>query len=287
MSCIAPIKLIEEDRVVPCGGCNFCLSRRRSDWSVRLFNHFMDSFNAFFVTLTYDDDHIVYGSEATGTLEREVIKTLHHSLRKINARATKSRESQGQSIFKDGKGNSRRIQYYTVGEYGSEGARPHYHSIIFNVYPETLRKLAEGSLWNKGMIKVGSVTHASINYVTKYVIDRDTHSDCAPFSMMSKGLGVGYLERNSAMHTRGQLKGYVVHQGRRVAMPRYYRDKIFTEFEREYLTIEGMKEMDNRYFEELDRLIAMDVYRPADYIEERKQRDHDQIRIKSIKLNTI
>jgi len=257
MSCIAPIKLKEMDRVVPCGGCNFCLSRRRSDWSVRLFKEHCVSNSSFFITLTYDEEHIVYGNEIFGTLNKLDLMRFHENMKLTQKRLIKNGKA---------KKTQKRIKYYAVGEYGSETRRPHYHTIMFNCNMQTIQKLADNKIWIKGMVHIGSVTNASINYVTKYVIDRDMLTkDQKPFSLMSKGLGEDYLQSNSKWHTGETLKGFMRHNGTTVAMPRYYRDKIFTKEEKEWMNEKGIKELDNKFFEELDRLESMGVYRPMDY----------------------
>ena len=60
----------------------------------------------------------------------------------------------------------------------------------------------------------------------------------------SAGIGSGYFERNdwkNNVYKRGETKEtYVYRNGTRAMMPRYYRDKIYTETEKEYLWIEKL-----------------------------------------------
>ena len=102
---------------------------------------------------------------------------------------------------------------------------------------------------------------------------------------MSKGLGAGYLE-NSKMHSEN-MRGWMKHNGCKVALPRYYRDRMFTDDQKELLNMQNENEIDKVFWEELDRLIAMDVYRPLEYIKDQKQMLHDRIKVKSLKLNTL
>jgi len=78
-----------------------------------------------------------------------------------------------------------------------------------------------------------------------------------------------------------------LHQGKRVALPRYYRDKIFSAEEREYLNGVATMELDRAFWEEVERIKAFGIERPMEYVSERKQEMHDKIRVKSIKLNTF
>jgi len=218
----------------------------------------------------------MYGTELTGTLYKPDLMRFNQSIKKY----------QGRSFTSDLKLTWPRIKYYCVGEYGSKTRRPHYHGIYFNIHPKTLQHIAKDG-WDKGNVHVGSVTDKSINYVTKYIIDRDyEHEDQKPFSMMSKGLGESYLQKNAKWHTDA-MRGYMMHQGRRIAMPRYYKDRIFSEEEKDLLAKGAIKIADEKYFQELDRLEQMGVIDPLGYLKDQKQYEHDKIRIKSQKLNSL
>ena len=42
---------------VPCGKCAACLTNRRNDWAVRLKVEHQNADSAYFITLTYDEQH--------------------------------------------------------------------------------------------------------------------------------------------------------------------------------------------------------------------------------------
>lgn len=181
-----------------------------------------------------------------------------------------------------------KIKYYGVGEYGSKTMRPHYHSIMFNLYPDTLNRILDLKLWNKGHIQAGGVTHASIDYVCKYVIDRDmdNRENERPFAQMSKGIGENYLIKNYEMHKKG-MRNYVLHNGVKQGLPRYYKDKIFEAYEKDIFKVMATEEETRCYFEELERITRFGVEDPRGYIKDRVQMEHDKIKVKSEKLNTI
>lgn len=54
--CVQPIKVRGYE--VGCGRCYECQSLRRSEWAFRMQYEFKCNPNAYFLTLTYDDEHL-------------------------------------------------------------------------------------------------------------------------------------------------------------------------------------------------------------------------------------
>jgi len=136
-----------------------------------------------------------------------------------------------------------KLKYYACGEYGSKGARPHYHAIIFNVPDDEMFFKAwtvDGS--PIGIVHVGQVSGDSIAYTAGYVNKRQLtaprrNDDRVPeFSLMSKGLGSNYVTPAIAsFHTTDLNRNYITKDGGdTIAMPRYYRERIFSDDERSY-----------------------------------------------------
>jgi hypothetical protein len=134
-----------------------------------------------------------------------------------------------------------KIKYYAVGEYGGETMRPHYHLIMFNANAEMVQRA--WALDNKtiGHIHIGSVTEASIGYTLKYMTKQGkipVHKNDdrqKEFSLMSKGLGSNYLTENMINWHKSDLnkRMYVpMKDNKKIAMPRYYKDKIYNEAEK-------------------------------------------------------
>ena len=73
MECVSPIRIRHpttgEFIDVPCGKCVFCLSRRRTSWVFRLKQELKYRMNALFLTLTYDDDNVVWGETHSMTIK--------------------------------------------------------------------------------------------------------------------------------------------------------------------------------------------------------------------------
>lgn len=144
MRCVKPIQLGKN--LVPCGKCNFCLEVKRGDWSFRLQQELKVAKSAHFLTLTY-------ATEPLHGLDKTHIQLFHKRLRKEQSKVTTDK-----------------LRYYVVGEYGTKTNRAHYHSILFNLHSDIVPDLDR--IWSHGHILAGSVTPASIHYVTKYVINR-------------------------------------------------------------------------------------------------------------------
>lgn len=137
--------------------------------------------------------------------------------------------------------NRSRVKYYLCGEYGGRTKRPHYHAIIFGVNEESCRKCWTSKTGQIGSLHFGTVTGASIGYTLKYMckphrIPQFRGDDRIPeFSLMSKGLGLNYLSDEMVQWHKNDLNSrmYVpIEDGKKIAMPRYYKDKIYTDAER-------------------------------------------------------
>lgn len=122
------------------------------------------------------------------------------------------------------------MKYYAVGEYGTEGNRPHYHAIVFNCLPDTLVEAWQDKDDEIGFVHMGEVTTASIHYVTGYLIGGSTNNEAEPnFSIMSKGLGLSYLENPKIFNHFHENKTFEImgEGGENLQLPRYYRKLVF------------------------------------------------------------
>lgn len=201
---------------VPCGRCPPCKQRRVNGWVFRLMQEHKQSSNSHFVTLTYDTDNVPISQNGFMTLDKPDVQKYFKRLRKLMPDV--------------------KFKYYLAGEYGTQNKRPHYHFIAFNC-PD---KQHFFDAWNKGSVHVGDVSNDSVAYTMKYIDKasfRKMHSrdDRIPeFSLMSKGLGDNYLTPESVQYHKDDISRLYMTKpgGYRIAMPRYYRNKIFNERER-------------------------------------------------------
>lgn len=230
---------------VPCSRCWPCLERRANAWAARILQEKKRSNSAHFVTLTYDDAHVPIDKETMNlTLDKTEIPRYMKRLRKLHNQAYK--------IDKKLKAESKPLKYYAVGEYGEDLERPHYHIILFNAIIDLIPMA-----WIKekkliGLIDIGEqgVTAGGARYLCQYMLtgQEETGGRQKPFSLMSKNLGSNYITTEikkwhlqttgTAIEHNGKIietrdRYYMIQDGFKIALPRYYRDKIFPKIYRE------------------------------------------------------
>lgn len=237
MACITPFsmkhKSTGESMSFPCGKCPPCLKRRVSQWSFRLLQEDKRSSSAFFVTLTYEVPPL--SGRNFMTLSKYDFQCFMKRLRKITTAAYCGKCKRS--------GVVPAIKYFAVGEYGGKTLRPHFHAIIFNSTEADI--VAAWSLGGKpiGHLHFGGVTGASIGYSLKYMmkpgkIPMHANDDRVPeFQLMSKGLGENYCSESMNRWHLADLENrmYCNVDGKKIAMPRYYKDRIYTQSEREVI----------------------------------------------------
>lgn len=219
--CIYPITLgdkegLKKHKVVPCGKCVPCKRRRQAGWSFRLMQEAQHSFSAVFLTLTYADEHLTYG-DTWPTLVKRDFQLFMKRLRKEHH-----------------KKSDKKLVYYACGEYGESTYRPHYHAILFNLRPDMLFDARLSEIWKLGNVRVDPCNIKTIQYVSKYVMKSDKKPDDVEpeFSLMSRGIGKGYLtDAVKKYYKQNQLPYVVWKDGQKMTMPRYYKERIFSEEE--------------------------------------------------------
>lgn len=288
MMCISPVSVPRpngqgaRDRItVPCSKCYACLARKRAEWAFRLSNELKASDTAFFFTLTYSDEY------DKGTVSKRDIQLFIKRLRKGIAEAHKTSESEhltpkgiipplsnrvpqiAEKGPKTGTYGSvkkePKFRYFVTGEYGEKTNRPHYHGIFFNI--PNIRGLFKydsafnlvNDAWGLGIVHVGEVTPASINYVAKYCITRHLPQvgvKMPPFSLMSTKPGIGdeYLKTMTNYHRSTMTPYGQGMDGIKVPLSRYYKDRLWTEKERAVLNQELLELSDENMQKEIARI---------------------------------
>lgn len=195
--------------LVPCGKCAFCLTNKRSQWMFRLAHEMrLQEHPGYFLTLTYDEKHVKRVHDCGLSLRFRDVQLFLKRLRKEKYYA----------------------KYVCVGEYGFETQRPHYHMLLWTSAPPGRIE----ALWRQGQIHFGQLTMASAMYTLKYIIQpkQKQVGRLEPTrAQFSKGLGLGYLTTGVYdYHTfdYDEPVMFSVVDGRKVALPRYYKQKIFT-----------------------------------------------------------
>lgn len=231
------------------------MKKKARDWKIRLTEEIRtDTKSAEFITLTFSNESIKELTDAIHKVEPELEGYALDNAIAILAQKKFSNR------WKKKRGT--RIKHWLVTELGHNGTENiHLHGIVWNdiktekrekqnhkIRAEFIRDIKE--TWKYGFVYIGDyVNEQTVNYITKYVlkIDED-HKEYKPTILASSGhgktIGSGYLKRWDS--TRNKYKegntneAYSNRQGYQMGLPIYYRNKIYSEEEREKLWLEKL-----------------------------------------------
>lgn len=145
---------------LPCGQCIECKLARSREWAVRLMHERKLHDDAFFLTLTYDSEHVPADMSLSVSEAQKFLKRYRKAFGKV--------------------------RFFLAGEYGELNYRPHYHAIFFGPRPaDAVRCNIEGRdplyvseslnrCWGKGNVPFGDVTFESCAYVARYCTKKIT-----------------------------------------------------------------------------------------------------------------
>lgn len=232
---------------VGCGKCIECRKQEKTKWQVRLLEDVRHNNNAKFVTLTFSNKSIA-------ELTKEIKGLKGYDLdNEIATLATRRFLERWRKKYK------KSLRHWFITELGHEGTEHiHMHGIIWS-NEELDKKLTKHKtqlldeaekVWQYGWIWKGKkrndgtyqnfVNEKTVNYLTKYVhkIDKD-HEYYKAKVLTSAGIGSDYLKREDS--NRHAYKGtetketYKTRTGHEIGMPIYWKNKVWTEEEREQL----------------------------------------------------
>lgn len=170
---ITEYKTIRDYVLIPCGKCIECRLQYSRNWADRCMLELQDHKSSYFLTLTYDDQHVHtnrYLDADTG--EFGFRQTLCKSdLQKFWKRL---RKNCGQ-----------KIRYFACGEYGGKTLRPHYHAIVYGLELDDLvfyKRSSQGfnyytseflsNTWSNGYVVVTDVSWDTCAYTARYVLKK-------------------------------------------------------------------------------------------------------------------
>lgn len=254
------------------------MQSRRNDWTFRLKQELKSSYNAYFITLTYADHEIPEViDEKTGEYKFSLCKRDFQLFMK----SLRAKQSKKTDI---------KIRYYSVGEYGTKTHRPHYHAILFNVHQEIINQITD--IWQLGHTHTGQVTDASIHYVTKYHVNKSFQKLDLPsepeFTLMSRRPGIGstYIKINALWHQENGYN-YVVNNGYKQRLPRYFKNKLFTEDELKAMS--KINEINNEKAQQdtYQKLLQLGIKDPYTYMYECNMNEQKQVKRKNKNENDM
>ena len=241
--------------LIPCGQCIGCRIRQREDWTTRIELEARDypKEQVWFVTLTYDDDHVPGMLTRTGEIMRKVQYTWKPGESRPESVQILLYEDIQKFLKRLRKAYRGKLRYFVAGEYGEQTARPHYHMILYGWEPTDLKNLYKihhngyytsewlSNLWGMGQIQIAQAVPETYRYVAGYVTKKMYEIDgkkanayyelgqTKPFACMSlkPGLGDHYYQEHKAEIWR---QGYIqCTNGKQAQIPRYYEKQMEAE----------------------------------------------------------
>lgn len=211
-------------------------------WAFRIEYHIRTVKHAYFITLTYMD----------GTLDRTPNGYLTLTKKHFTNFIKRIRKKLGDN--KDTPFNDR-VKYIVTGEYGTKRQRPHFHAILLNVPYEEIQRH-----WSYGIADIKEVNTNRIAYCFKYIQKPKrrklvhTRDDRLPeYVDFSQGIGKQWLTDQKISYHRRNIDNPTITlaTGQRIAIPRYFKERIFSDEERKYIA-EKMEELSR--FSDTDQL---------------------------------
>lgn len=160
--------LVDVPVQVPCGRCIGCRLDRSLSWALRCVHEASLYDENCFITLTFNDEHLLDNSSLKVSDFQNFMKRLRQKI------------------------SPRQVRFFHCGEYGAKFSRPHHHACLFGFdFPDKVlfKKSAQGDiytsemlslLWPFGFSTVGRVTFESAAYVARYVLKKWSKENLSP-----------------------------------------------------------------------------------------------------------
>ena len=238
--------------LIPCGQCIGCRIRQREDWTTRIELEARDypKDEVWFITLTYDDEHVPGMIVKTGEIMRKVQYTWKPGEKRPSSVQLLLYEDIQKFLKRLRKAYRGKLRYFVAGEYGEQTARPHYHMILYGWKPTDLENLYKihhngyynskwlADLWGMGQIQIAQAVPETYRYVAGYVTKKMYEIDgkkenqyyelgqTKPFACMSLKPGLGdhyYQEHKKEIWRQGYIQ---CTNGKQAQIPRYYEKQM-------------------------------------------------------------
>lgn len=236
----------EKATLIRCGHCPACKMESASSWANRMEMELPYHENAWFLTITYDNENVPYRytwDTGTGEVLIENLSLCYDDIQKFwkNLR---------RNIDYHKRGDSTKLKYYAAGEYGGTTHRPHYHAIVYDlpILKEELKyyKKKNGivyynvdwlnKVWGKGYIVIAPAEWHGMAYTARYTTKKIYGKEGKEFyeslgiekenCWMSKKPAIGelyYYDHAEEIYKNDKIQ---LKNGRVCKPPRYF-DKLF------------------------------------------------------------
>lgn len=261
----------ERAKYVPigCGKCMECKKQKSRGWQVRLHEEIRNNKCGKFVTLSFSEESLVHLEKDLNTIRIKIINILnkqenkryskkykplegYHLDNELATLATRRFLERWRKEFKTS------CKHWLVTELGQLNTeRIHIHGLIFT--NETKQTISD--IWKYGNVWIGDyVNEQTINYIVKYIYKTDEkHKYYNPVILTSPKLGYNYINRNDSKLNKYNNKKtnelYVTRTGIKLPLPIYYRNKIYTDEEKENLWL-NLLDKNTRYINKIKINVA-------------------------------
>ena len=244
---------IPDERVkwvaIGCQQCIECRKQKAREWQIRLQEDLKHNANAKFITLTFSNECILKLKEQIDKKmsvddDGKLTETPLEGYELDNEIAT---QAVRYFLERWRKKYKKSLRHWLVTELGHEGTENiHLHGIVWTDNLDEVERIWQyGYVW-KGKKHyneiINYVNEKTVNYIVKYVNKIDEkHKEYKSKILTSPGIGNGYMKRSDWI--KNVYKGtetkttYRTKSGHDMAMPIYFRNKVYSEKERELLWI--------------------------------------------------
>ena len=232
---------------IPCGKCLECRLSYSKQWANRMMCEALYSDDNYFLTLTYDNEHLRINELGLATLFKKDFQDFMKRLRRRIEPDT--------------------IRFFSCGEYGDHTFRPHYHAIIFGLKIPDLEYFGQSTgfpvyiskfisdVWSKGHVLIAPVSWSTCAYTARYVVKKANRysKDSSAFDLiepefclMSRRPGIGrqYFDDNVDNIYKYDELTFSTPQGGKTSKPPKYFDKCLERLnESWYIAIKEHRKM--------------------------------------------
>ena len=228
------IPAISDKRVlyvpIGCTKCIECKKQKANQWRTRMLEDIKVNKNGKFIGLSFTN-------KALEEIEKEAPNIKGYELdnwvatRAVRLWLERWRKKYGKSL-----------RHWLVTEIGGTNTeRIHLHGIVWTDNEKDIH-----NTWGYGRTFVGGyVNDRSVNYIVKYVTKTDVkHPNYNGIILTSPGIGANYVNTYNARLNKFVPNGtndvYITRNGTKSSLPIYYKNKLYTEEEREKMWLEKL-----------------------------------------------
>lgn len=239
--------LTDKKIVIPCGQCIGCRLEYSRQWADRCYLESKMHEHNYWLTLTYDEDHIKDLLKASIKRDTgEIINAPMLRKKDLTGFIKRLREHWQRKY------NITGLKFYGCGEYGTQNHRPHYHISIFGLdipdiqlwftkdgFP-TFRSAEIENIWGKGRLTINRNTWQTSAYTARYMLKKlkgreakeqyEKAGVTPEFTICSRNPGIGksyYDTHKEEIYAKDEIAYLKAKGGAQTRKPPKYFDRLY------------------------------------------------------------